>query len=168
MGLPLFCCRCCCCGQCCCCHSCCLPPVAALPPALPPAAAEALDAGIKVAVCSTSNERAVSNIVKVCGWVGGWVGGWVFWCLHCTALHSPALPMAAWHVSCTMCHRPPGPAQLPPRPPALCSPPHAQVLLGERIAANMPVYAGDCVPKKKPAPDIYLLAARVRERGWGL
>jgi beta-phosphoglucomutase-like phosphatase (HAD superfamily) len=35
------------------------------------------------------------------------------------------------------------------------------VLLGERIAASMPVYAGDCVPKKKPAPDIYLLAARV-------
>lgn len=59
---------------------------------------EAMDAGVKVAVCSTSNERAVSNIVKV--------------------------------------------------------------LLGEKIAANMKVYAGDVVPKKKPAPDIYLLAAK--------
>lgn len=34
------------------------------------------------------------------------------------------------------------------------------MLLGERIAGSMPVYAGDCVPKKKPAPDIYLLAAQ--------
>lgn len=58
---------------------------------------EALDAGVKVAVCSTSNERAVSNIVRV--------------------------------------------------------------MLGDRIAANMRVFAGDMVPKKKPAPDIYLLAA---------
>ncbi|PSC75122.1 haloacid dehalogenase-like hydrolase domain-containing protein isoform A [Micractinium conductrix] len=59
---------------------------------------EAIDNGVKVAVCSTSNERAVSNIVKV--------------------------------------------------------------LLGDRIASHMPVYAGDCVPKKKPAPDIYDLAAK--------
>ena len=34
------------------------------------------------------------------------------------------------------------------------------MLLGERIAARMRVFAGDCVPKKKPAPDIYLLAAQ--------
>lgn len=34
-----------------------------------------------------------------------------------------------------------------------------RVLLGEDIAARMPVFAGDMVPKKKPAPDIYLLAA---------
>lgn len=34
-----------------------------------------------------------------------------------------------------------------------------KVLLGDRIAENMKVYAGDMVPKKKPAPDIYLLAA---------
>lgn len=60
-------------------------------------AAEAIDAGVQVAVCSTSNERAVSNIVKV--------------------------------------------------------------MLGDNIAAKMRVYAGDVVPKKKPAPDIYLLAA---------
>ncbi len=59
---------------------------------------EAMDAGVKVAVCSTSNERAVSNIVKV--------------------------------------------------------------LLGDKIAANMRVFAGDVVPKKKPAPDIYNLAAK--------
>lgn len=52
-----------------------------------------------MAVCSTSNERAVSNIVRV--------------------------------------------------------------LLGERAAAAMRVFAGDCVPKKKPAPDIYNLAAQV-------
>lgn len=35
-----------------------------LSPALP-LAGEAIDAGVKVAVCSTSNERAVSNIVRV-------------------------------------------------------------------------------------------------------
>jgi HAD superfamily hydrolase (TIGR01509 family) len=33
-------------------------------------------------------------------------------------------------------------------------------MLGERIAARMRVFAGDCVPRKKPAPDIYNLAAR--------
>lgn len=59
---------------------------------------EAMDNGVKVAVCSTSNERAVSNIVKV--------------------------------------------------------------MLGPRIFENMRVYAGDVVPKKKPAPDIYNLAAK--------
>lgn len=59
---------------------------------------EAIDAGVKVAVCSTSNERAVSNIVRV--------------------------------------------------------------MLGDRIAEKMRVFAGDVVPKKKPAPDIYLLAAQ--------
>ena len=59
---------------------------------------EAIDAGVSVAVCSTSNERAVSNIVRV--------------------------------------------------------------MLGDKIAEHMKVYAGDVVPKKKPAPDIYLLAAK--------
>lgn len=59
---------------------------------------EALSAGVKVAVCSTSNERAVSTIVRV--------------------------------------------------------------LLGEKVAEQMPVFAGDIVPKKKPDPAIYLLAAR--------
>jgi HAD superfamily hydrolase (TIGR01509 family) len=59
---------------------------------------EAMDNDVKVAVCSTSNERAVSNIVKV--------------------------------------------------------------MLGPRIFDNMKVYAGDVVPKKKPAPDIYNLAAK--------
>jgi HAD superfamily hydrolase (TIGR01509 family) len=59
---------------------------------------EAIDAGVKVAVCSTSNERAVSNIVRV--------------------------------------------------------------MLGDRIAQHMRVFAGDVVPKKKPAPDVYLLAAK--------
>jgi len=59
---------------------------------------EAIEAGVKVAVCSTSNERAVTSIVKN--------------------------------------------------------------LLGAEIAAVMPVFAGDVVAKKKPAPDIYLLAAR--------
>jgi HAD superfamily hydrolase (TIGR01509 family) len=58
---------------------------------------EAIEGGVKVAVCSTSNERAVSNIVRV--------------------------------------------------------------LLGDRVAAAMRVFAGDVVEKKKPAPDIYLLAA---------
>lgn len=58
---------------------------------------EALANDVKVAVCSTSNERAVSTIVRV--------------------------------------------------------------MLGEAIATRMPVFAGDVVPKKKPAPDIYLLAA---------
>ena len=52
---------------------------------------------MQVAVCSTSNERAVSNIVRV--------------------------------------------------------------MLGEKIAAKMRVFAGDIVAKKKPAPDVYLLAA---------
>lgn len=60
---------------------------------------EAISAGVKVAVCSTSNERAVSNIVRV--------------------------------------------------------------MLGEDIAKKMQVFAGDVVEKKKPAPDIYLLAAEV-------
>lgn len=58
---------------------------------------EAIDAGVKVAVCSTSNERAVSNIVRV--------------------------------------------------------------MLGEEVARVMRVFAGDVVSKKKPAPDIYLLAS---------
>ncbi|KAG2436941.1 hypothetical protein HXX76_006459 [Chlamydomonas incerta] len=59
---------------------------------------EAMAAGVPVAVCSTSNERAVSNIVRV--------------------------------------------------------------MLGPEVARVMRVFAGDVVPKKKPAPDIYLLAAR--------
>lgn len=69
-------------------------------PCSPLPAEEAIDAGVKVAVCSTSNERAVSNIVRV--------------------------------------------------------------MLGPKIAEHMRVFAGDMVPKKKPAPDIYLLAAKVR------
>jgi beta-phosphoglucomutase-like phosphatase (HAD superfamily) len=59
---------------------------------------EAIAAGVPVAVCSTSNEKAVSTIVRV--------------------------------------------------------------LLGDDVAAKMPVYAGDIVPSKKPSPDIYLLAAK--------
>ena len=59
---------------------------------------EAIAAGVKVAVCSTSNERAVSKIVRV--------------------------------------------------------------MLGNEVAEKMRVFAGDCVPKKKPAPDIYNLAAK--------
>lgn len=58
---------------------------------------EAISNGVKVAVCSTSNERAVTSIVKN--------------------------------------------------------------LLGSEIFAKMPVFAGDVVSKKKPSPDIYLLAA---------
>ena len=61
-------------------------------------AEEAISAGIKVAVCSTSNERAVSKI--------------------------------------------------------------RDVLLGPEVAAKMEVYAGDIVPKKKPDPAVYLLAAK--------
>ena len=34
-----------------------------------------------------------------------------------------------------------------------------KVLLGDAIADKMRVFAGDCVPKKKPSPDIYNLAA---------
>ena len=59
---------------------------------------EALDAGTQVAVCSTSNERAVSKIVEV--------------------------------------------------------------LLGPDVAKVMPVFAGDMVPRKKPDPAIYQLAAQ--------
>ena len=58
---------------------------------------EAIENGVKVAVCSTSNERAVTSIVKN--------------------------------------------------------------LLGPEIFAKMPVFAGDVVKKKKPSPDVYLLAA---------
>ncbi|KAK9845703.1 hypothetical protein WJX81_000087 [Elliptochloris bilobata] len=58
---------------------------------------EAMAEGVPVAVCSTSNERAVSAIVRV--------------------------------------------------------------LLGPEVAAAMRVFAGDCVPRKKPDPAIYLLAA---------
>ena len=60
-------------------------------------AAEAIANGVKVAVCSTSNEKAVSTIVEV--------------------------------------------------------------LLGPKISAVMPVFAGDVVPAKKPDPAIYTLAA---------
>ncbi|KAG2494894.1 hypothetical protein HYH03_007132 [Edaphochlamys debaryana] len=59
---------------------------------------EAIAAGVPVAVCSTSNEKAVENIVKV--------------------------------------------------------------MLGPQVARVMRVFAGDVVPKKKPDPAIYLLAAR--------
>lgn len=38
-----------------------------------------------------------------------------------------------------------------------------KVLLGEDIAQKVPVYAGDIVPKKKPSPDIYELAAKELE-----
>jgi len=58
---------------------------------------EAIAKGVKVAVCSTSNEKAVSAIVEN--------------------------------------------------------------MLGEEIAKVMPVYAGDMVPRKKPDPAIYLMAA---------
>lgn len=37
-------------------------------------------------------------------------------------------------------------------------------MLGDHIAQRMRVFAGDCVPKKKPAPDIYNLAAQVTWR----
>ncbi|GFR40830.1 hypothetical protein Agub_g1305 [Astrephomene gubernaculifera] len=59
---------------------------------------EAISAGVPVAVCSTSNEKAVSSIVRV--------------------------------------------------------------MLGPQVAEVMRVFAGDIVPKKKPDPAIYLLAAR--------
>ncbi|KAI8471357.1 MAG: HAD-like domain-containing protein [Monoraphidium minutum] len=59
---------------------------------------EAIAAGLPVAVCSTSNERAVSTIVRV--------------------------------------------------------------MLGPDVAKVMRVFAGDVVPKKKPDPAIYLLAAK--------
>jgi len=58
---------------------------------------EAIDNGVKVAVCSTSNEKAVSTIVRV--------------------------------------------------------------MLGPKVFEAMPVFAGDMVPKKKPDPAIYTLAA---------
>jgi len=58
---------------------------------------EAMTAGVPIAVCSTSNERAVSAIVRV--------------------------------------------------------------MLGSEVAKVMQVFAGDMVPKKKPDPAIYLLAA---------
>lgn len=63
-----------------------------------PLTGEAMQAGIPIAVCSTSNERAVSKIVEV--------------------------------------------------------------LLGPEVAAVMRVFAGDMVPRKKPDPSIYLLAAK--------
>lgn len=59
---------------------------------------EAVEAGVLVAVCSTSNERAVTTI--------------------------------------------------------------RDVLLGPQISEKMQVYAGDIVPKKKPDPAVYLLAAK--------
>lgn len=59
--------------------------------------AEAMDANVPVAVCSTSNERAVSTIVRV--------------------------------------------------------------MLGDKVAEHMRVFAGDVVPRKKPDPAIYTLAA---------
>lgn len=62
---------------------------------------EAMEKGVPVAVCSTSNERAVSTIVKV--------------------------------------------------------------MLGPDVAKVMTVFAGDVVPKKKPSPDIYQLAAEKLE-----
>ena len=62
------------------------------------AAEEAMAAGVTVAVCSTSNEKAVQRIVDV--------------------------------------------------------------MLGPEVAKSMRVFAGDVVAKKKPAPDIYLLAAK--------
>lgn len=34
------------------------------------------------------------------------------------------------------------------------------VLLGPQISEKMQVYAGDIVPKKKPDPAVYLLAAK--------
>lgn len=61
-------------------------------------AEEALGAGVTVAVCSTSNEKAVQKIVDV--------------------------------------------------------------LLGDAVSKKMRVFAGDVVPKKKPDPAIYNLAAK--------
>lgn len=56
---------------------------------------EALETGVPLAVCSTSNEKAVTKIVE---------------------------------------------------------------LLGDKIAAKIPVFAGDCVDNKKPSPDVFFLA----------
>ena len=61
-------------------------------------AEEANDAGLKIAVCSTSNEKAVSKIVEV--------------------------------------------------------------LILPSVNANIRVFAGDVVPKKKPDPAIYNMAAK--------
>ena len=58
---------------------------------------EALAAGVPVAVCSTSSEQAVGNLVRV--------------------------------------------------------------LMGDERHAKIPIFAGDCVANKKPAPDVYNLAA---------
>lgn len=65
---------------------------------------------------------------------------------------------------------PPGPGPgmtLPSLTHSVHCHPHcrSKVMLGDKIASVMRVYAGDCVPKKKPAPDIYLLAAKVRVCG---
>jgi HAD superfamily hydrolase (TIGR01509 family) len=57
---------------------------------------EAIEAGVRLAVCSTSNEKAVSNLVKT--------------------------------------------------------------LMGPERASKFQIYAGDMVKKKKPAPDVYLMA----------
>ena len=57
---------------------------------------EAINAGVRLAVCSTSNEKAVSNLVST--------------------------------------------------------------LMGEERASKFQIYAGDMVKKKKPAPDVYLMA----------
>jgi beta-phosphoglucomutase-like phosphatase (HAD superfamily) len=72
------------------------PPLLLLLLLLPPPPSSLL--GVPVAVCSTSNERAVSTIVRV--------------------------------------------------------------MLGDKVASIMRVFAGDVVPKKKPDPAIYLLAAK--------
>ena len=68
----------------------------ALRPGVRRLVAEAFEAGVKVAVCSTSNEKAVAGIVR---------------------------------------------------------------LLGPDYADNIPIFAGDVVPRKKPDPAVYTLAA---------
>lgn len=89
---------------------------------------EALDAGVPVAVCSTSNERAVSTIVRVLlgqevakkmrVFAGKRVGRLLSW-----------FDVVAFEDVC------------------------------QRVCRNV-CSAGDIVPKKKPDPAIYLLAAQ--------
>lgn len=114
-------------------------------------------------MCSTSNERAVSNIVKVGRlWVAVWHTGCCRW-PHLQ--HTLCLPgrRCCKSGSVEQWQRAPHAMASSADDCSCCTvPPHdSQVMLGDRIAQHMRVFAGDCVPKKKPAPDIYNLAAQV-------
>ena len=112
-------------------------------PAPPPA-------GVPVAVCSTSNERAVSTIVRVMlGEDVAKVPGGPAGRSGCSAPANAPTALGRTGLAAVLLAAGSAPAETLTRSPPKNDSPQV-----------MRVFAGDVVPKKKPDPAIYLLAAK--------